>query len=72
MSGFCSLVALFTLSVLITWFPLIEHERQTWIAREQTFTTAISSCFEISLKMVDLFFSHVCIMYVLLHTTVDS
>lgn len=64
-SGFHSSFAPLILSVLITWFPLTEHGRQTWIARQQAFTTMISFHFAVSLKMADLFSSHGCIMYVL-------
>ena len=62
LSGFYSPFAPLILSVLITWFPLIKHGRQTWITRERTLTTVISFHIEVSLQMVDLFSSHVCIM----------
>lgn len=63
-SGFHSPFAPLILSVLITCFPLMKHGRQTWITREQASTTVISFHFEVVFKMVDLFSSHVCIMYV--------
>lgn len=54
-SGFHYSFACLTPSVLVTWFPSIERERQTCVTRKQAFTTMISSHIEVSLKMVDLF-----------------
>lgn len=66
-SGFHFPFAPFMLSVLITWSPLIEHGRPTWITREQPLTTVSSIHFEVSLKMTDFFSSCGCVMCVLLH-----
>lgn len=66
MSSFLSPFAHLILSVLITWFLLIGHGMQTQIIREQAFATVISFHFEVSLQIIDLFSSLLCIMCVLL------